>query len=104
MWEEIIALTQFSVESGYFVVTFLGREFTPGKVFVAPELRAQLDQRQKKVVDFVLERGRINRAECVALLRVSRNTAARDLTKLVELGVLVSKGKGPAAYYALIGS
>jgi ATP-dependent DNA helicase RecG len=95
---------QFSIESGYFVVTFFGQEGMPGKVQIAPELLAKLDERQRKVIDFVRENGRITRTNCVKQLKVSPKTAARALNTLVELGLLEPKGKGPAAHYVLIGS
>jgi DeoR/GlpR family transcriptional regulator of sugar metabolism len=71
---------------------------------VAPELLAKLDERQKKIVALVQDRGKISSAECVSLLKISRNTASRDLNKLVERGLLDLRGKGPATHYVLIGS
>lgn len=94
---------QFSIESGYFVVTFFGQEGVPGKLQIASELLLKLDVRQKKIIDFVRENGRISRAECVKQLKVSPKTATRELNSLVELGILEAKGKGPSTHYALIG-
>lgn len=95
---------QFGLESGYFVVTFLGEERVPGKVQIASELRRKLDERQKEIIDFVSEHARITRGECVREFRVSPKTATRDLNSLVELGLLEARGKGPSTHYVLIGS
>jgi len=95
---------QFGIDSGYFVVTFPGEGVAAGQVRIAPELLARLDERQRKIVDLVQERARISPAECVSLLKISRRTASRDLTKLVECGVLEPRGKGPAKHYVFIGS
>jgi ATP-dependent DNA helicase RecG len=95
---------RFDVDSGYFVVTFYARKREPGAVQVAPELLAQLEERQKKMLDLVRKERRLTRSECMAKLNISRNTATRDLNKLVELGLLEKKGKGPSTYYILIGS
>lgn len=95
---------EFGFESGYFVVAFLGREGMPGEFQIAPELLAKLDERQKKIIDFVRENGRITRGECVKAFRVSPKTGTRNLNSLVELGLLEAKGKGPSTHYVLIGS
>lgn len=39
--------------------------------------------------------------DVIELLNVSRNTATRKLTKLVELGKLLRRGKGPSIHYVL---
>lgn len=95
---------QFSIESGYFIVTFYEAEVGLGKVRIAPELQAKLTERQKKILDLARERGRVDRAGIVAALKVSKNTVARDLEDLVSLGVMEQRGKGPSTHYVLFGS
>jgi len=94
---------QFGIDSGYFVVTFQAQPIERGPV-ISPELLGKLDERQRKIVDFVQERGSITRAESISALNVSRNTAKRKLAQLVKLGVLEPRGKGRATRYFFPGS
>lgn len=94
----------FNYDSGYFIVTFFARERAPGVVEIAPELLAKLDKRQKKMFDFICNRGRINSAECAAIFKINKKTAIRDLKKLIELGIIEKRGKGPTTHYILIGT
>lgn len=95
---------QFNLDCGYFVVSFTAQEHTPRAVEVDPALVKRLDNRQKRIVDLVRKRGRISRAECITILKVSRNTATRDLNYLVKVGLLEVNGKGPSTHYVLVGS
>lgn len=94
----------FSYHDSYFVVTFFARERAPGIVEIAPDLLAKLDKRQKQVVDFVRSKGKITRAQCAANFAVSERTATRHLSKLIELGIIERKGRGPSTYYVLVGT
>ena len=94
---------QFSVDSGYFVVTFQGQPAKTGAA-IAPELLGRLDKRQRQIIDLVRERGSITPAELVSVLKISRATATRQLAKLVELGALQARGKGRATRHVLVGS
>lgn len=95
---------QFNIESGYFVVSFLGQKRESGELSIDSELLGKLDDRQKQIVGWVQKKGRVTRAECVSMLKVSQNTAKRDLGSLIKRGVLEQKGSGPSTYYVLIGS
>jgi len=99
-----LAPPQFSIDSGYFVVTFFGLEGVSGKVQIAAEFLAKLDKQQKKIVDFVREKGRITRKECVLLLRVSDKTASRNLNEIMKTGLLKPRDKGPSTHYVIFGS
>jgi len=85
-------------------VTFFARARAPGIVEIAPDLFAQLGERQKQVVDFVRSKGKITRAQCAANFGISERTATRDLSKLIELGIIERKGGGPSTYYILAGT
>lgn len=95
---------EFGYQDSYFVVTFFARERAPGIVEIAPELVAELGERQKQVVDFVRSKGKITRAQCATNFGISERTATRDLGKLIELGIIERKGGGPSTYYILVGA
>jgi transcriptional regulator with GAF, ATPase, and Fis domain len=58
-----------------------------------------LRPREEMMVRRTLERGRISLREWVSLSGTSRATAARDLSRLVGLKVLVRRGRTASAYY-----
>jgi len=61
-----------------------------------------LNERQIKAVKYVKKNGRITNKEYQAVLKVSRMTATRDLTKLVEKDILQSsETKGAGSFYVL---
>jgi ATP-dependent DNA helicase RecG len=97
-----------STEMGYFQVTFPG----PGenikrlrvpedRLLVTPAVEAQLNQRQRDIVQHVAETGSVTTGWCIEALKVVRDTAYRDLVDLVKRGVLVRQGAGRAAIYVL---
>jgi ATP-dependent DNA helicase RecG len=78
----------------------------PGERFMAevtvrPAWAEGLSDRQIEAVLYVGEHGRISRGEYAELLGVSSRTAARDLSDLVERGILALRGAGRGAYYVL---
>lgn len=77
----------------------------PAEVGVQKEERISfegLNERQKKAVNFVIEKGRIGRREYVEINNISERTAARDLKDLLEKGVLITNNKrGWALRYLL---
>jgi ATP-dependent DNA helicase RecG len=60
-----------------------------------------LNERQRKGVNFVKIEGRITNAEYRRLAGVPRKTATRDLADLVERGVLRRVGKLKATHYVI---
>ena len=60
-----------------------------------------INERQIKAVIFVKAEGKINNKKYQHLFDVARNTASRDLSELVNKGILISTGKGAGAYYTL---
>lgn len=95
---------EFNYDSGYFVVTLLAHERAPGAVQIAPDLLAKLDNRQKELLDFICNRVRTNSAECAKNFKINKKTVNRNLNKLIELGIIEKKGKGPTTYYVLTGT
>lgn len=61
-----------------------------------------LNSRQIKVIKYLNENRRITNSEYQTIHKVSRNTATRDLTELVEKGLIKSSDtKGAGSYYEL---
>jgi ATP-dependent DNA helicase RecG len=84
----------FAERAASFVVTFskskLTREYLE---------RLGLSERQLRAVEYVRAKGRITNREYVELVRISRATAARDLSDLVQKGVLRRRGRGRGSYF-----
>jgi len=62
-----------------------------------------LNQRQLKALDYLREKGRITNKEYVEINKISRETAKRDLSDLVDKRFLKVMGKGRGLCY-IIGS
>ena len=58
-----------------------------------------LNDRQIKAIEFIRERGKISNFEYRELNNVSNKTAYMDLSKLVDTGILVPRGRGKYLYY-----
>jgi ATP-dependent DNA helicase RecG len=92
----------FSNEGGYFVVTFFARERKMDLMEISPELLLQLNKRQKKLIDFIRNRGSVTTTEYSKKFEITRKTAVRDLNKLIELNIIERIGAGSNVYYVLI--
>jgi len=94
---------------GYFKVTLPGpdgnfdRLRTPAdaKVLVPPSIETQLNERQRRIMVQVQEEGKVTSGWCRDTFGVTYNTAYRDLSDLVERGLLVQHGKGRATRYKI---
>ena len=99
----------FSQQDGYFVVTFPGPNGNYDRIKtpegaprpIPPAIEDQLNERQKKIVQHVIETGSVSRHWCVVQFKVANDTAGRDLKTLTELRVLVPQGKARAVRYVL---
>ena len=60
-----------------------------------------LSERQKESVRWLKVNRQMAASDYMSLTHVARNTATRDLNKLVSLGVLVAQGKGKYSVYSL---
>ena len=60
-----------------------------------------LNERQKKIIKFIQENGRITTSQCAGLLNVSNDTALRELSKLRSRGLVKQKGIGREIYYVI---
>jgi len=75
-------------------------EFSGFSVYFKKEFTS-LNERQKKAVVYIREHGSINNSKYQDLTKTTRETSKRDLTKMVELGVLEKEGEGKATKYVL---
>ncbi|MGH7996175.1 MAG: ATP-binding protein [Opitutaceae bacterium] len=97
----------YGEHDGFFVVTFPGpngnydRLKPPGDAVraISPAVEARLNARQRKIMVRAQTKGEVTNRWCRKALDVAYNTAYRDLTHLVELGLLTRVGEGRSARY-----
>ncbi len=94
---------RFDYDDSYFVVTLYGPAPT-ARIQISAAISAQLNTRQKKLLDFLIDQGRMTNADSVEKFDVSRQTAISDFKRLIELGVIEKRGAGRGVHYVLIGS
>lgn len=58
-----------------------------------------LSQDEVRIVDFVSNLGKITSQDVVDILKVSKRASQMKLKKLVEIGILKKRGKGPSSFY-----
>lgn len=97
-------------DMGYFQITFPGpgdnieRIRVPqGQLRVTPAVEAQLNERQKRMVSFLVEGQALTSRRCEAEFGVTRDTANRDFERLMNLGFAKQEGKGRSTRYVLAG-
>lgn len=77
-------------------------EFTKDKLNEEYLKSLDLNDRQRKAIDFLKSKKRITNREYQSNFNVSRNTASRDLSELVEKGLVkASDTKGAGSFYEL---
>jgi ATP-dependent DNA helicase RecG len=86
----------FELSQGFFVTT-LWRDWLTADVLD----RFDLNDRQKQAVVYLKSHASITNAEYQRLTGAIRKTAARDLSDLVEKGVLERKGEKRSSRYIL---
>jgi ATP-dependent DNA helicase RecG len=97
-------------DTGYFQVVFNGPGKDIGKLKVSassvkkiiPEsIEKKLNDRQRKIVARVLREGSVTTSWVVDTLKTARDTARREFSTLVELGILNVVGEGRSTRYVL---
>jgi len=88
---------EYAENSGCFVVTFRKTKLTPNYL-----KSLQLNERQNHALEYIYQARKITNQEYARLVGVSRRTATRDLTALVEKSVLRQIGKGSGSYFEFI--
>ena len=98
-------------DMGYFQVAFPG----PGEnmdrirmpetqLLVTPAVEAQLNDRQRKMMQWLLEGRELTSRLCEAKFNVTRPITSGDFRKLIELGLAERLGRGRSIRYRLKGS
>jgi len=87
---------EFAEMSGAFVVIF--RKAKSIKKYLED---VELSERQKQAIGYAQQNRRITTQEYARLVGVSPRTASRDLSGLLEKGILRQIGKGKAGYFEL---
>ena len=97
-------------EMGYFQVTFPGpadnieRLRVPEKrLLVTPTAEAQLNERQRKMMQWLVEGKELTSRQCEAEFGVTRPITAGDFGKLLKLGLVEKLGAGRSTRYRLSG-
>jgi predicted HTH transcriptional regulator len=110
MLDHGLGLPLLGTEMGYFQVTFPG----PGdnierlrvaekRLLVTPAIEAQLNERQRKMMQWLVEGKELTSRQCEAEFGVTRPITAGDLGRLVELGLAEKLGAGRSTRYRLSG-
>ncbi|TRZ89278.1 MAG: DeoR family transcriptional regulator [Methanosarcinales archaeon] len=88
----------------YFYVTFRQSleylKMSESEKRIEPDF-SMLNERQQKAMNYVKKNGNITNKEYVEINNISRETAKRDLSDLVEKSVLKIEGKGRGMYYVI---
>jgi Fic family protein len=78
-----------------------GKKIIGSEKVVKALARYNLNLRQEKIIRYLFVNEQINNEQCQRLCGSIRRTATRDLTSLVEKGILLRKGELKRAYYVL---
>lgn len=78
-----------------------GKKIISSEKIVKALSQYNLNLRQKKIIRYLFVNEQINNEQCQRLCGSIRRTATRDLTSLVEKGILIRKGELKGAYYVL---
>jgi len=101
---------RLATDSGYFQVILpgpgedLSQLRIPARVaeqIVPPSVEQQLNDRQRKIIKQVLQEGFVTSGWCREKLRITYDTANRDLGELSDLNILERKGQGRSTRYVL---
>lgn len=96
---------QFKLDGDILKVTLCG----PGERFmelaqksIPEEWLKEMNERQIKAIRYLQEKEKITNREYRDLCEVGSDTAHRDLSDLVQRGILKREGKGSATYYRMV--
>ena len=67
-----------------------------------PKLPEGLNERQRKAVEYIREKGSITNREYRELTGLGRVYALRELNDMATKGILAKEGKGRSVYYTLV--
>jgi ATP-dependent DNA helicase RecG len=95
VFEEITGAVRLVLYNG------LGKQTMPAQKVLAPELMMRLNERQRKVLEYIAQKGSIASREYQQLFSVGSTTAYRDLSALVEVGLIRVEGERRSVRYLL---
>jgi predicted HTH transcriptional regulator len=108
MLDHGLDLPLLGTDTGYFQVTFPGpgdnidRLRVPeGQLLIGPAVEARLNERQRRMAMMLAEGEALTSRRCEAEFGVTRDTATRDFTLLIELGLARKDGRGRSTRYVL---
>jgi ATP-dependent DNA helicase RecG len=87
---------EFGQDGGVFMVRFVKTAQVVSRPADVP-----ISARQERVLRYLTEHGTITRREYRALVQVSERQSLRDLTEMMERGILVRSGKGRTTCYRI---
>jgi ATP-dependent DNA helicase RecG len=88
----------FEILSGSLVITFR-------KYKITEEMIQSLNDRQKKIIEYLKEHKKITSKECSQLFDISKRTARNDLNDLISKEIIQRKGKSDKkTYYVFSGN
>jgi len=95
-------------DMGYFQIIFPGpgenvdRLRVPeNRLLVTPAVEAQLNERQRSMVSLLVQGEVLTSRRCEEEFGVTRDTASRDFSLLLELGLATKEGQGRSTRYVL---
>jgi ATP-dependent DNA helicase RecG len=87
---------EFGQDGGVFMARFIKTAQVVSRPADVP-----ISARQERVLGYLAEHGTITRREYRALVQVSERQSLRDLTEMMERGILVRSGKGRTTCYRI---
>ncbi len=81
--------------------TFLVNIYSTKDRFAEEKKTLELSKRQKKIISYLKNNDKISSSTCAKLLKISSDTALRELTKLRSKNIISKKGIGRNIYYTL---
>ena len=70
-------------------------------LLVTPAVEAQLNERQRKMLLLLVQGEELTSRRCEAEFAITRDTANRDFSFLMKLGLVRKEGKGRSTRYML---
>lgn len=68
----------------------------------AKEGQIALTERQMQIVEYINQNGKITIGDISKMFEITRQTALKEVSKLVDLDAVKLRGKGRGAHYVLV--
>lgn len=104
---------QFNSNNGFFEVVLFGpgddidrlrvRGDSVGQI-ISPSVEAKLSPRQRQMMVLLVQGQQLTSRRCEKEFGITRDTANRDFTHLISLGLVMARGEGRSRHYVLKGS